>query len=73
MHSLYELAFAEWLLADERASAGKNQEIPRAVPQDGQGLVHERGDSRVFSQLQEPPAENLGTTERKPAVGANVQ
>ena len=73
MCTLYELAFAEWLLTDERTSKSKDKEIPRAVPQDGQGLVYERGDSRVFPQLQESTAKNLGVTEREPEVGANVQ
>ena len=73
MYPLHGLAITEWLLADEWASKSKDKEIPRTVPQDGQGLVHERGDSRLFSQLQEPTAENLGTTECEPEVGANVQ
>ena len=73
MYPLHGLAFAEWLLADERTSKSKDKEIPRAVPQDGQRLVHERGDSRVFPQLQESTAKNLGTTECEPEVGANVQ
>ena len=73
MCSLHELAFAEWLLTDEWASKSKDKEIPRAVPQDGQRLVYERGDSELFSQLQESTAKNLGVTEREPEVGANVQ
>ena len=73
MCTLYELAFAEWLLTDERTSKSKDKEIPRAVPQDGQGLVHERGDCRVFSQLQESTAENLGTTERESKATKFIQ
>lgn len=73
MYPLHGLAFAEWLLADERTSKSKDKEIPRAVPQDGQRLVHERGNSRVFPQLQEPTAAHRRNAECKPAVRANVQ
>lgn len=73
MHPLHGLALAEWLLHHERTSAGKDKEIPRAVPQDRQRLVHERGNSRVFSQLQEPTAAHRRDAECKPAVRANVQ
>ena len=73
MYPLHGLAFAEWLLTDEWASKSKDKEIPRAVPQDGQRLVHERGDSRLFSQLQESTAENLGTTERESEATEFIQ
>ena len=73
MCTLYELAFAEWLLTDERTSKSKDKEIPRAVPQDRQRLVHERGDSRVFPQLQESTAKNLGTTERESEATEFIQ
>ena len=73
MCALYELALAEWLLIDERTSKSKDKEIPRVVPQDRQRLVHERGDSRVFPQLQESTAKNLGTTERESEATEFIQ
>lgn len=73
MYPLHGLAITEWLLADEWASKSKDKEIPRTVPQDGQGLVHERGDSRLFPQLQESTAKNLGVTEREPEATEFIQ
>ena len=73
MYPLHGLALTEWLLYHERTSASEDKEIPRAVPQNRQRLVHERGNSRVFSQLQEPAAAHRRDAECKPAVRTNVQ
>ena len=73
MYPLHGLALTEWLLYHERTSACNDIEIHRTVPQDGQGLVHERGDSRLFPQLQESTAKNLGVTEREPEATEFIQ